>query len=154
MGLIWTLQWGKFKSTIKIFRFRQASMPMGILRQCIILEIEPSEVGKFTTFSDFLKNWKFLFFNLKTAFLILNCDNNSGTSSEGLHTWFSNQLEPVGFESMQSEVKKAIFWCFCLICEFCQNLRNCKNFIQINTKYTVYMPVTMYYTQNKTIHCI
>ena len=61
-------------------------MPMGILRQCIVLEIEPIEVGKITIFSGFLKNLKFLFFSKKTAFLIFNSDKNNVISSEGLQT--------------------------------------------------------------------
>ena len=53
IGLIWTLQLIKFASTIKIYWFRQASMPMGILQQCIALELEPIEVGKFNIFQTF-----------------------------------------------------------------------------------------------------
>ena len=61
-------------------------MPIGILQQCIVIEMEPIEVGKFTIFSDFLKNSIFLFFSQKTVFLILNSDKNSVLNPEGLHT--------------------------------------------------------------------
>ena len=53
MGIIWTLQLIKFASTINIYWFRQASMPICILRQCIALELEPKEVGKFNIFQTF-----------------------------------------------------------------------------------------------------
>ena len=71
--------------------------------------MEPIEEGKFTIFSEFLNNLKFQFFIKKTKFFMLNSDKNSVITLKGYILWFSNQFEPVGFVSMQSEVKKIIF---------------------------------------------